>query len=220
MIRLENIKKSYKTPKGNRTVLNRVNMTFESGVNLGVLGLNGAGKSTLLRIVGGAEQPDSGRITRTKRVSWPIGFSGSFHGSLTGKENLRFTSRIYGADIRKVTSFVKEFTELGDYLDMPFKVYSAGMKAKLAFSLSMAIGFDYYLIDEAFSVGDVTFRRRAEQLFEERKQHATVIVVSHNIQTIRKYCDNAVVLMNGKLNTFPRLQGAVHFYKKICDAKM
>lgn len=220
MIRLENIKKSYKTPKGNSTVLNRVSMTFESGVNFGVLGLNGAGKSTLLRIIGGAEQPDSGMITRTKRVSWPIGFAGSFHGSLTGKENLRFTSRIYGADIRRVANFVQDFTELGDYLDMPFRTYSAGMKAKLAFSLSMAIGFDYYLIDEAFSVGDVTFRKRAEKLFEERKRHATVIVVSHNIQTIRKHCDNAVVLVNGKLKMFPRIQGAVNFYNKVCEAKI
>ena len=136
MIALHNIAKSYPLPRGKKVVLDDVNITFRPGENMGILGLNGAGKSTLMRIIGGAELPDSGKVVRKSRVSWPIGFAGGFHGSLTGRENLRFTSRIYGSDIRKVTEFVEDFSELGPYMDMPVRTYSSGMKSKLAHSVS------------------------------------------------------------------------------------
>ena len=153
MIELSHIHKTYPLKNGERNVvLNDVNLKIEEGRSIAILGLNGAGKSTLMRIIGGAEAPDSGKVIRTSKVSWPIGFSGCFHGSLTGRENLRFVSRIYGADIKAVTEYVEDFAELGKYLDMPVKTYSSGMKSKLAFGLSMAIQFDFYLIDEAFSV--------------------------------------------------------------------
>ena len=127
MIVLDKICKSYRTNHDIHKVLDNISVTFKDGVNTAVLGLNGSGKSTLIRLIGGAELPDSGRIIRKSTVSWPIGFTGCFHGSLTGRENLRFVCRIYGADIRKVTSYVEEFSELGEYLDMPFKTYSSGM---------------------------------------------------------------------------------------------
>ena len=112
MIELSRICKSYSLPHGKRKdVLRDVSITFRPGVNMGILGLNGQGKSTLIRIISGSERPDSGTVTRRSRVSWPIGFAGGFNGSLTGRENLRFTSRIYGADIQEVTEFVEEFTE-------------------------------------------------------------------------------------------------------------
>ena len=140
MIELSRICKSYSLPHGKRKdVLRDVSITFRPGVNMGILGLNGQGKSTLIRIISGSERPDSGTITRKGRVSWPIGFAGGFNGSLTGRENLRFTSRIYGADIQEVTEFVEGFTELGPYMDMPVKTYSSGMRSKLAFGLSMSI---------------------------------------------------------------------------------
>ena len=123
MIELQHVFKSYPLKEGKHVVLNDVNLRIEEGRNLAILGLNGAGKSTLIRIIGGAEPPDSGRVIRTSRVSWPIGFSGGFHGSLIGRENLRFVSRIYGADIKKVTAYVEDFAELGPYLDMPIKTY-------------------------------------------------------------------------------------------------
>ena len=202
MIALHNIAKSYPLPRGKKVVLDDVNITFRPGENMGILGLNGAGKSTLMRIIGGAELPDSGKVVRKSRVSWPIGFAGGFHGSLTGRENLRFTSRIYGSDIRKVTEFVEDFSELGPYMDMPVRTYSSGMKSKLAFGLSMAIGFDFYLIDEAYSVGDAAFQAKGERVFQERKASSTLIVVSHSVSTIRKNCDNAAVLFGGKLMCF------------------
>ena len=197
MIALHNIAKSYPLPRGKKVVLDDVNITFRPGENMGILGLNGAGKSTLMRIIGGAELPDS----------------------LTGRENLRFTSRIYGSDIRKVTEFVEDFSELGPYMDMPVRTYSSGMKSKLAFGLSMAIGFDFYLIDEAYSVGDAAFQAKGERVFQERKASSTLIVVSHSVSTIRKNCDNAAVLFGGKLMCFANLEDALTRYQEICDAQ-
>ena len=205
MIELRNINKSYPLPRhGRKEILHNASITFRPGVNMGILGLNGQGKSTLIRIISGAERPDSGIVTRKGRVSWPIGFTGGFNGSLTGRENLRFTSRIYGADIREVTDFVEAFSELGPYMDMPVKTYSSGMRSKLAFGLSMAIGFDFYLIDE--------------KVFKERKAHATLSVVSHSVATIRKNCDRAAVLHNGVLSEYDTLGDALRVYTGICHA--
>lgn len=217
MIELSHIHKAYRLPQGKRReVLRDACMTFLPGVNMGILGLNGAGKSTLMRIIGGSERPDGGKVVRRGRVSWPIGFAGGFHGSLTGRENLRFTCRIYGADIRGVTSFVEDFAELGPYMDMPVRTYSSGMRSKLAFGLSMAIGFDFYLIDEAYSVGDASFQAKAEQVFKARKAHSTLIVVSHSVATIRKNCDSAAVLHGGTLRVYDRLDEALRVYTEIC----
>lgn len=219
MIEVSHVCKSYRLPHGARKdVLRDASITFLPGVNMGILGLNGQGKSTLIRIISGAERPDSGSVIRRGRVSWPIGFSGGFNGSLTGRENLRFTSRIYGADIKKVTAFVEDFAELGPYMDMPIKTYSAGMRSKLAFGLSMSIGFEFYLIDEGWSVGDASFRAKAEAVFNERKAHATLVVVSHSIGTIRKNCDSAAVLHNGLLRVYDNLDDALRVYTEICHA--
>lgn len=216
MIRLRNVTKTYRMKAGRRLILDDLSVDFVPGVNVGILGRNGAGKSTLMRIIGGAITPDRGTVERTSRVSWPIGFSGCFHGSLTGRENLRFVCRIYKADIRQVTSFVEDFTELEDYLDMPVKTYSSGMAAKLAFGLSMAIGFDFYLIDELTAVGDASFRQKSQRGFLERKSTSTLLVVSHQIATIKQHCDVAGVLDRGRIIFFDQIAEAVKYYDAIC----
>ena len=158
-------------------VLDRISRDFPPGVNVGILGRNGAGKSTLLRIIGGSELPDSGTVLRGARLSWPIGFSGGFNHKISGRENLHFICRLYKEDYRRVADFVEAFAELGEYLDMPVFTYSSGMKAKLAFGVSMAFNFEYYLIDEVMSVGDSVFRKKSEAFFAERRKNATLIVV-------------------------------------------
>lgn len=216
MIRLRNVTKTYRMKAGRRLILDDLSVDFVPGVNVGILGRNGAGKSTLMRIIGGALSPDKGIVERTSRISWPIGFSGCFHGSLSGRENLRFVCRIYKADIHKVSRFVEDFSELEDYMDMPVRTYSSGMKAKLAFGLSMAIGFDFYLIDEATAVGDASFREKSQRVFLERKKTSTLLVVSHSISTIRQHCDIAGVLDRGKILFFDKLDDAVEYYEYIC----
>ena len=167
MIQLQNVSKKYHTQGGWTTVLKDINLTLERGQKLGILGRNGAGKSTLIRLMSGAEPPSSGKIIRDMSISWPLAFSGGFQGSLTGIDNLKFICRVYGADYQKVRDYVEDFAELGKYMYEPLKSYSSGMRARLAFGLSMAIEFDCYLIDEVMAVGDQRFKDRCRiELFE------------------------------------------------------
>lgn len=216
MIELRHIYKTYKIKKQHRIILRDIDYRFEPGVNIGILGRNGAGKSTMIRIIGGEEAPDSGEIIRSSRVSWPIGFGGCFHGQLTGRENLRFVSRIYGVSIKKVSKYVEDFSELGEYMDMPVRTYSAGMKAKLSFGLSMALDFDYYLIDEVTAVGDASFKDKSQAVFDERRSTATLLIVSHSVSTIKRYCDQALVLDEGQLLPFSNIDQAVAYYEEKC----
>ncbi|MFK7991725.1 MAG: ABC transporter ATP-binding protein [Sandaracinaceae bacterium] len=213
MIELKDVTKAYRTPAGEHIVLDRLNATFESKVSVGILGTNGAGKSTLLRILGGAEQPDAGQIVRTGRVSWPIGFAGGFNSSLTGEENCRFVSRIYGADIDEVVEFTRGFADIGNYFHMPVRTYSSGMRARLAFGLSMAVDFDTYLVDEVTAVGDNNFRTKCKAAFDERRGRASVIIVSHNIGTIKSYADRYALLRRGRLTFYDDLDEIERLYK-------
>ncbi len=216
MIGLRHVTKTYKVGHRSRIILDNVSCTFRQGINVGILGRNGAGKSTLMGIIGGKIKPDSGRIVRTSMISWPLGFSGCFNGSLSGRENLRFVSRIYNKDWKDIAEFVEEFSELGAYINEPVMTYSSGMKAKLAFGLSMAIGFDYYLIDEVTAVGDASFQNKCKKIFQQRKNSSTLIIVSHNISTIKSHCDIAGVLNGGSIIFYDSISDAVKKYESIC----
>jgi capsular polysaccharide transport system ATP-binding protein len=213
MISLEKVTKSYRTRHGVNVVLDQITATFPRGVNVGIVGRNGAGKSTLLRILSGAEQPDGGMVHRQGRISWPIGFGGGFAGSLTGQENARFVARLHGADVDTVAAFAADFAELGEYFDMPMRTYSSGMKARLAFALSMAIDFEVYLVDEVTAVGDSRFQKKCKQAFRDRRDRSSVIIVSHNVQTVKSYADQVAVLRQGKLHFFDNIHEALRFYE-------
>jgi len=215
MIELRNIEKSYPTKSGRRVILDDINGTFERGHSYGILGLNGAGKSTLLRIISGAEQPTLGDIRKDVSISWPLGFTGSFNGSLSGIENLRFVCRIYDADIDEVTDFVTEFAELGAAIDEPVRTYSTGMRSRLAFGLSMAINFQVYVIDESLAVGDYTFQDKCHREFEARREQADILLTSHAIETIKVYCDRAGVLHKGRFTMFDSVDEAAEFYERV-----
>jgi capsular polysaccharide transport system ATP-binding protein len=168
MITLDRVSKTYRAGQGRRVVLNDANVEFPTGSNIGILGANGAGKSTLIRLLAGSELPDRGKIRRQGRVSFPLGYGGTFHGSLSGRENIAFIARIYGAYLKDTESYVAEFAELGEYFDMPVNTYSAGMRASLAFGACLAVDFDIYLIDEVTEIGDERFRRKCAAAFRER----------------------------------------------------
>ncbi len=213
MIRLENVSKTYGTRFGRRLVLDRVSMQLERGRHIGILGRNGAGKSTLIRLLSGAENPTAGRIHRGMTVSWPLAFTGAFQPHLTGIDNLKFICRIYGVEWKPLVPFVEEFTELGMYLREPVVNYSVGMTMRLAFALSMAIEFDCFLIDEGMAVGDSRFGDRCHvELFEKRKDRS-FILVSHDANIIRAYCERAAVLHLGRLYEFATVDEAFAFYE-------
>lgn len=202
MIRFEHVSKVYPTRLGDRVVLNDISFTLAPGQKLGVMGRNGAGKSTLIRLVSGAENPTSGLVEQTMSVSWPLAFGGAFHTALSGKDNVRFISRIYNQDFRRNLSFIEEFSELGTYLDEPIRSYSSGMRARLAFAISMIIEFDCYLIDEISAVGDVRFHEKCQvELFERRADRA-MLIVSHDLHYVQAHCQRFAVLHRGKMKFF------------------
>jgi capsular polysaccharide transport system ATP-binding protein len=216
MIELTDIYKAY-TLKGIRKVIfENLNFRFEKGRNIAIMGPNGAGKSTLLRLIAGTEQSDRGRISRNVRVSWPLGFAGGFNGSMTGLENVRFVSRIYGQDTEWVIDYVEAFSELGKSMRLPIKTYSSGMKARLAFGLSMAIDFDCYLIDEITAVGDANFRRKSKAALEQKLDHSRIIMVSHSQETIKSYCDCGLLLTHEGLSYHDDVESLLSAYKESC----
>lgn len=214
MIRLEGLHKSYAVGDKRRVVLEEVSAELPRGRSVGLLGINGAGKSTLLRLIAGTELPDKGHVVRESRVSWPLGFSGSFHGSTTGRSNVRFIARIYGKDVDDTLAFVEDFAQLGRYLDMPVKTYSSGMRSRLAFAVSMSMEFDTYLVDEITAVGDARFQARCAQIFRERRGVADVIMASHNVWTIREYCDMGAIVSEGGLTLFDQVDEAIASYQE------
>ncbi|MCU0748986.1 MAG: ABC transporter ATP-binding protein [Akkermansiaceae bacterium] len=219
MIQLQHVTKFYQTRTGPRYVLKDVSLVIPDRANLAVLGPNGAGKSTFLRMIGGAEMPNSGKIISDVSISWPLGISSGFQGSLSGRSNVLFVCKINGLSLkwcRKVVEDVKMFAELGEYFDMPVASYSSGMRARLSFGLSMAFAFDVYLIDELTSVGDANFRNKAVEAFKELKQRASLIYVSHSLNSLRQTCDSALFLREGNATFYQDIEEGVAAYLKYC----
>lgn len=215
MIKLEKIVKKYHTRTGSRIVLDHINLEVKRGEKIGILGRNGAGKSTLIRLMSGAELPTSGHIYRGMSLSWPLAFGGAFQTSLTGYDNLKFICRIYNVNYLKIIDFIKEFTELGLYLREPIRTYSWGMRARLAFAISMAIEFDCFLIDEIISVGDSRFHNKCQiELFEKRADRG-LILVSHEEHNIREYCTKVGILNKGHLVMYDDMDEAFKVYHSL-----
>jgi capsular polysaccharide transport system ATP-binding protein len=213
MLELRHITKIYKTSSGPNVVLRDLSLTLPARESIGVIGRNGAGKSTLMRIIGHAEAPTAGEVIHHGRVSWPIGFAGGFNGSLTGEENCRFVARIYGQDIEYVIERTREFAEIGRYFFEPVRTYSSGMRARVAFGLSMAIEFDLYLVDEVTAVGDKAFRKKCRAAFAERRERAGLIMVSHEPSTLTEYCTRCIVLDEGTAAIYDTIEEAAAAYE-------
>ncbi|MCL5501982.1 ABC transporter ATP-binding protein [Escherichia coli] len=215
MIKIENLTKSYRTPKGRHYVFKDLNIELPSGKSVALIGRNGAGKSTLLRMIGGIDRPDSGKIVTDSSISWPVGLAGGFQGSLTGRENVKFVARLYAKkeELKEKIAFVEEFAELGKYFDMPIKTYSSGMRSRLGFGLSMAFKFDYYLVDEVTAVGDARFKQKCADIFNERHKEASFVMVSHSLNSLKEYCDIGLTLhRDGRINIYDDVAEAIKDY--------
>lgn len=215
MIRFENLTKSYRVRGERKVVIDNLNLTLPTGYSLALLGRNGAGKSTLLKMIAGVINPDHGRILSDGTISWPVGFGGSFHRDLTGAQNVRFIARIYGVDTDSLVDFVEDFAEIGRHFHMPMSSYSSGMRSRLAFGASMGIRFDTYLIDEVTAVGDASFSRKSRAVFRKRMETSSAIMVSHNMQQVRQFCDAGVVLEHGRLQYFKDIEEAIEVHQAL-----
>jgi capsular polysaccharide transport system ATP-binding protein len=213
MIRFEHLTKSFRVNGQRRVVIDNLNLTLRTGQSLALLGRNGTGKSTLLQIIAGNMRPDHGRVIRDGTISWPVGFGGAFHPKLTGAQNTRFIARIYGIDTEELIDFVQDFAEIGDHFHMPMHTYSAGMRSRLTFGISMGIAFDTYLVDEVTSAGDAAFRAKSQTVFAQRMQQSGAIMVNHNLGELREFCSAALVLENGYLEYFEDLDEAIAVHK-------
>lgn len=212
MIEAIDLVKEYQTHAGPRRVLDRINFSVGRGEKMALLGRNGAGKSTLIKLIGGVEEPTLGSVRRTMTLSWPLGFEGGFHPHLTGYDNVKFISRIYNQPLDAILAFTEDFAELGKQMHMPLETYSTGMRARLAFGLSLAIQFDCYLIDEVILAGDQRFHKKCrEALFEERGGRA-MIMATHGMEFVREYCTHALVLKSGRGKTFNDIDTAIDVY--------
>lgn len=217
MIKIENLTKSYRTPKGRHYVFKDLNIELPSGKSIALIGRNGAGKSTLLRMIGGIDRPDSGKIVTENSISWPVGLSGGFQGSLTGRENVKFVARLYAKkeELKEKVAFVEEFAELGKYFDMPIKTYSSGMRSRLGFGLSMAFRFDYYLVDEITAVGDARFKKKCLDIFNSKRRYSNFLMVTHSLNLLKEHCDIAIYIgKSNEVTYFEDVGDAIDTYTK------
>ncbi len=215
MIVLDNVTKVYRGHTVDNEVLRDVNLTIRRGDSIGVCGANGVGKSTLMKLIAGVERPTKGKVRRHMSVSWPIGYATAFHPQLTGADNARFVARIYGADERDLLSFVEDFAQLGSYMHEPIRTYSAGMSARLAFGVSLAIKFDCYLVDEVTGAGDERFKIRAEEALSDRRENGTLVMVSHDTSTLFRYCTRGAVVYGGSVTLYDTIAEAADVHHRL-----
>ncbi len=217
MIQFKNVNKYYPTKQGRKYIFKNVNIKMPTDTSIAILGPNGAGKSTLVRMLGGADYPNKGEISSDKKISWPLGLQGGLQGSMSGRENVRFVARINGYQYTKeIEQNVADFAEIGAYFDEPVKTYSSGMKARVAFGLTMAFDFDFdvLLIDELGAVGDANFRKKSQTLLESKFEKTKLIMVSHSMGELRKYCQAGLVIKEQSLVFFPSLEDAIEQYEE------
>ena len=219
MIKIDNITKSYLHHKaGRKYVFKDLSFTIPSGKNVAIIGKNGAGKSTLMNLLAKVDSPDSGRIITDQSISWPVGLSGGFQGSLSARENVKFIARTQGfrgLEMQEKVKFVEEFAEIGDYFDLPTKTYSSGMKGRVAFGLSLAFDFDYYIVDEAMSVGDAHFKKKASDAFKAKVGKANIILVTHGMTQVRTMCDLVIILNDGKAKIYEDVEKGIEVYQQL-----
>ena len=223
MIQLQDATKYYKTQGKNKYILKNVDLTIPSDVNVGILGRNGAGKSTLLKMLAGIDFPTSGKIVSDKSFSWVLGLSKGLQPAMTGRQNVKFVCRIYGkpeAEIKKISDYVKEFSELEDYYDMPIKLYSNGMSSRLALSMSLAFDFDYLIIDEILSVGDASFKKKSTQALKEKMEQCHILIVSHSMDTLRELCDVGILVDSGQVTYYDDIEDAINGYNNLNKANV
>jgi capsular polysaccharide transport system ATP-binding protein len=215
MLELRQLTKSYPSRQGRKYVFRDLSFTFPPGSNIGLIGRNGAGKTTLLRLLGGIDAPDSGSVVTDARISFPVALGGGFLGTLSARENVGFVCRIHGdsgAGLRRRVAAVEDFAEIGDYFDLPMNSYSSGMRSRVAFGLSMAFDFDYYLIDEVMAVGDAQFKTKSKQVLLDRLARANVILTSHNMPDIRQFCNTVVHVDAGHVKVYEDVEEGIKAY--------
>lgn len=223
MIIADNITKYYQVQGKRKTVFENLSLQLNPGDRLALMGPNGAGKSTLLRLLCGVERPNSGKVIRTSSLSWPIGINSGFISNLTGRENIKFACRLFGykgkEKVDKV-NFVQDFAEIGDHFDMPMATYSTGMRGRLAFGMSMAFDFDFYVVDEVLAAGDPAFKSKCAEYFKQKVKNKGLIMVSHSVGLVKKFCNQGLYLHQGTLTFSNNIELIVELYQNMTGSHL
>ncbi|QHQ35507.1 ABC transporter ATP-binding protein [Algicella marina] len=213
MIEFTNVSKSFWTGKSRKVILDRATFRVDLGKSLGILAPNGTGKTTIINMMAGLEKADEGRITRTSKISFPLGVVSGVNMKQTAQENARYIARLYGLDPDYVESFCRYLADIKEYFTMPVGTYSQGMRSRFTFALMLSLDFDIYLIDEGMpSTMDAAFNKRAGAILHERLTTGTVVIVSHSPKILETYCRQAAVLKDGRLHMFETLEEAKELY--------
>lgn len=213
MLEFMEVSKAFWTGTRYKVILENVSFRITPGRSLGILAANGTGKTTIINMMADLEKPDSGIIRREGRISFPLGFMGGVLGRLSAAENARYIAELYGLDPDYVESYCRWICGLEEYFDRPVGVYSSGMRQRFVFALMLALEFDLYLIDEGMpSATDQGFNQRAAGILAERIRTTTIVMVSHQPETLERYCNCAAVLQDGKLHHFESLEEARALY--------
>ena len=183
--------------------LKNVSFKINKGDRLGILGLNGAGKSTLLKVIAGVYKPTSGKVTRYGHIAPMIELGAGFDPNYTGRENVFLYGSVLGFSrefLEEKYDEILEFSELGDFINVPIKNYSSGMRARLGFSIATVVEPEILILDEVLSVGDAKFRRKCEKKMQGMFYHGvTVLFVSHSLDQVKRLCNKAILLEHGQL---------------------
>jgi capsular polysaccharide transport system ATP-binding protein len=193
--------------QGSTVILAGATAQFKPRDRVGILAAAGSGKSTLARLFSGIEPPDGGTVLRQGRLSWPMGFAGAFHPDLTAATNITLISEMIGQDPGRTLAFCDQFGGFAG-LDRPMKTFSPVERATLAFSLSLAVPCDGYIVDEVIGVGDAPLRAKCDAMLERRLANAGLIFLSRNPAQIKKYCHTFHVLIGGRLIPCPDIDVA------------
>jgi capsular polysaccharide transport system ATP-binding protein len=213
MLDFENVSKSFWTGSQRKVILDGASFSISTGMHLGILARNGTGKTTIINMMAGLERPDSGKIVRNCSVSFPLGFMGGLNTKHTATENVRYIAGLYSLDADHAEAFCRWMCDIGEYFDMPVGTFSTGMRARLALSLMLAMNFELYLVDEGMpSTTDVAFNKRAGGVMQERFANSSLVIVSHQVETLQRFCNAAAVLHDGKLYFFDTLEKAKELY--------
>jgi ABC-type polysaccharide/polyol phosphate transport system ATPase subunit len=205
----------------NVRALSDVSFEVSEGERFALIGLNGAGKTTLLKVLAGVYEPTSGRFTSSGRVSSLLDTSIGFNSDATGRENIVLRGMYMGVhprEMRERAAEVAEFTELGDYLDMPVRTYSAGMMVRLGFAASTCIPPDILIMDEWLTAGDAQFLEKAQRRVESFVRTSSILVLaSHSLELLEQWCNRGVLLHKGRTLTIGPIKDVISAYRQLVE---
>lgn len=206
--------------KETRTVLEDIDLTIKKGETVALIGTNGSGKSTLLKLMTKIYYPTKGSVVTHGKLTSLLELGAGFHPDFSGRENIYFNASIFGLSKREIDDRLDDiisFSELENFIDNPVRTYSSGMYMRLAFSIAINVDADILLIDEILAVGDQHFQEKCQKkLLELKNSGKTIVIVSHNIESVKQLCDRAVWIFDGKVRIDGECRAVVDEYLKVC----